>query len=78
MGGGLFMSGIEVTNILIGLLIAIIGYVWQRFEKRMDKFEQTVQNILLSDISHQKDIDSLKENYKDHETRITKLEDERL
>jgi uncharacterized membrane-anchored protein YhcB (DUF1043 family) len=78
MGGGLFMSGIEVTNILIGLLIAIIGYVWQRFEKRMDKFEQTVQNILLSDISHQKDIDSLKENYKDHENRITKLEDERL
>lgn len=72
------MSSTEVTNILIGLLIAIIGYVWQRFEKRMDKFEQTVQNILLSDISHQKDIDNLKENYKDHETRITKLEDERL
>ena len=72
------MNGIELTNILIGLLIAVIGYVWQRFEKRMDKFEQYVQNILMSDVSHQKDIDRLKEDVKDHETRITKLEDDRL
>lgn len=72
------MNGIELTNILIGLLIAVIGYVWQRFEKRMDKFERYVQNILMSDVSHQKDIDRLKEDVKDHETRITKLEDERL
>ena len=72
------MNGIELTNILIGLLIAVIGYVWQRFEKRMDKFERYVQNILMSDVSHQKDIDRLKEDVKDHETRITKLEDDRL
>mgnify|MGYP001005754283 CR=1 FL=1 len=72
------MTGIELTNVLIGVLIAVIGYVWKRFEKRMDKFEETVQSILLSDVSHQKDIDRLKEDYRDHENRITKLEDERL
>lgn len=72
------MTGIELTNVLIGLLVGVIVYVWKRFEKRMDKFEQTVQNILLSDISHQKDIDRLKDDYRDHETRITKLEDERF
>jgi len=72
------MTGIELTNVLIGLLVGVIVYVWKRFEKRMDKFEQTVQNILLSDISHQKDIDRLKDDYRDHENRITKLEDERL
>ena len=72
------MTGIELTNVLIGLLVSVIVYVWKRFEKRMDKFEQTVQNILLSDISYQKDIDRLKDDYRDHENRITKLEDERL
>ena len=72
------MTGIELTNVLIGLLVGVIVYGWKRFEKRMDKFEQTVQNILLSDISHQKDIDRLKDDYRDHENRITKLEDERL
>ncbi len=72
------MTGIELTNVLIGMLIAVIGFIGAKMYSKLEAFEKTVQNILMSDISHQKDIDSLKENYKDHETRITKLEDERL
>lgn len=72
------MTGIELTNVLIGMLIAVIGFIGAKMYSKLEAFEKTVQNILMSDISHQKDIDNLKENYKDHETRITKLEDERL
>lgn len=68
------MNGIELTNILIGLLIAVIAYVWQRFEKRMDKFEDTVQTILLEDVRAGKDIESIQKVQENHEHRITELE----
>jgi hypothetical protein len=68
------MTPQELTNILIGLLIAIIGYIGKMLIGKIDKFEQTVQNILLSDVSNKKDIERLKDDITDHEVRIVRLE----
>jgi hypothetical protein len=40
----------------------------------LDKFEKIVETILLSDVGMKKDIENIKEDLKDHETRIQKLE----
>ena len=68
------MTSQELTNVLIGIVIAIIGYIGQMLIKKIDKFEQTVQGILMSDVSNKKDIERLKDDVSDHETRIVKLE----
>jgi len=68
------MTSQELTNVLIGIVIAIIGYIGQMLIKKIDKFEQTVQGILMSDISNKKDIERLKDDVSDHEIRIVKLE----
>ena len=68
------MTPQELTNVLIGAVIAIIGYIGQMLIKKIDKFEQTVQGILMSDVSNKKDIERLKDDVSDHETRIVKLE----
>jgi len=68
------MTPQELTNILIGLLIAIIGYIGKMLIGKIVKFEQTVQNILLSDVSNKKDIERLKDDVSDHEVRIVRLE----
>ena len=68
------MTSQELTNVLIGIVIAIIGYIGQMLIKKIDKFEQTVQNILLSDVSNKKDIERLKDDVSDHEVRIVRLE----
>lgn len=68
------MTPQELTNILIGLLIAIIGYIGKRLIGKIDKFEQTVQGILMSDVSNKKDIERLKDDITDHEVRIVRLE----
>lgn len=68
------MTPQELTNVLIGAVIAIIGYIGQMLIKKIDKFEQTVQGILMSDVSNKKDIERLKDDMSDHEVRIVKLE----
>ena len=68
------MTPQELTNVLIGVVIAIIGYIGQMLIKKIDKFEQTVQGILMSDVSNKKDIERLKDDVSDHEIRIVKLE----
>ena len=68
------MTSQELTNVLIGIVIAIIGYIGQMLIKKIDKFEQTVQGILMSDVSNKKDIERLKDDVSDHEVRIVRLE----
>jgi len=68
------MTPQELTNVLIGIVIAIIGYIGQMLIKKIDKFEQTVQNILMSDVSNKKDIERMKDDISDHEVRIVRLE----
>lgn len=68
------MSSAEITNLLIFMVLGLISYVSKRMIDKMDSFEKTVQDILLSDIAVKKDIEQHGEVLKNHEERITKLE----
>jgi len=68
------MTTAMLTNFLLTIVIALIGFVSNQFIKRLDRFERIVQGILMSDVAVNKDIDQLKSDVKDHETRISKLE----
>lgn len=68
------MTSVQITNLLITILIALISWLAKRLIDKIDKFEQTVQDILMSDIVNKKEIEVLKEDVKDHEIRISKLE----
>lgn len=68
------MSSAEITNILIFMVLGLISYVSKRMIDKMDSFEKTVQDILMSDIATKKDIEQHGEVLKNHEERITKLE----
>ena len=63
-----------ITNVLIGIVIALIGFLGKELVKRLDRFEKIVQGILMSDVAVSKDLEKLKEDVKDHENRISKLE----
>jgi hypothetical protein len=68
------MKSIELTNLLIGIVIALISYVSKRMIDKMDLFEKRMSDILISDMANKKDIEVLKTDVKDHEVRISKLE----
>lgn len=68
------MDAVMITNVLIGIVIALIGFVSNQVVKRLDRFERIVQGILMSDVAVNKDIEQLKEDVKDHEQRISQLE----
>ena len=68
------MSTAMITNVLIGIVIALIGFLGKELVKRLDRFEKIVQGILMSDVAVSKDLEKLKEDVKDHEDRISKLE----
>jgi hypothetical protein len=68
------MSSAEITNILIFLVLGLISYVSKRMIDKMDSFEKTVQDILMSNIATKKDIEQHEKILDNHEERITKLE----
>jgi len=68
------MTTAMMTNVLIGVVIALIGFVSKELVKRLDRFEKIVQGILMSDVAVSKDLEQLKEDVRDHETRISQLE----
>jgi len=68
------MSSITLTNLLIGIVITMLGYLGKRMIEKLDAFEHAVQDILISDIANKKDIEALKEDVRDHEERLVKLE----
>jgi hypothetical protein len=68
------MTTAMMTNFLITIVIALIGYVSNQFIKRLDRFERIVQGILMSDVAVSKDLEQLKSDVKDHEQRISQLE----
>ena len=68
------MSSITLTNLLIGIVITMLGYLGKRMIEKLDAFESAVQDILISDIANKKDIEALKEDVRDHEERLVKLE----
>lgn len=68
------MTTAMMTNFLITIVIALIGYVSNQFIKRLDRFEKIVQGILMSDVAVSKDIEQIKSDVRDHENRISQLE----
>lgn len=68
------MTSQELTNYLILIVIGIVGYLGKTFIDKLDKFEKKVENILLDNVSHAKDIERLASDVEDHEIRIKKLE----
>lgn len=71
------MEIITLTNLLITILIMIVAYIGKKVDERIQSIGKDIQNILLSDLEHKKDIEFLKDNYDDHEVRITNLETKR-
>jgi hypothetical protein len=68
------MNTADLTNLLIGIVISLIIFVAKLFIQKLDKFEKIVETILLSDVGMKKDIENMKEDLKEHEIRIQKLE----
>jgi len=68
------MTSGELTNLLIIILISLVGFIANLFVKKIERFEKTIQNILISDVANKKDINSIQVELDNHERRIIKLE----
>ena len=68
------MDNAQLTNVLMTAILGLIAFVSNIFIKKMDRFERKIEQILLSDVAINKDIDVIKSDIVDHETRITNLE----
>jgi hypothetical protein len=55
-------------------ILAMIGFVSNIFIKKLDRFEKKMEQILMSDVAINKDIEVIKDDIVDHEVRITNLE----
>ena len=64
----------EITNFLICVLIAIIGWYTNRITVKIDELVKTIQDMLITNMAVEKDIETIKDNVEEHEKRITKLE----
>lgn len=64
----------ELTNFLICILIAIIGWYTNRITVKIDELVKTIQDMLITNMAVEKDIETMKDNVNDHEERISKLE----
>ena len=64
----------QFTNILLITLISLLGAISKIFYDKMDHVLRRIEQILLSDKAQEKDIENMKEDIRDHETRISKLE----
>jgi len=68
------MDNAQLTNVLMTGILAMIGFVSNIFIKKMDRFEKKMEEILMSNVSINKDIEVIKKDVDNHEVRITSLE----
>lgn len=68
------MDNAQLTNVLMTCILGLIAFVSNIFIKKMDRFEKKIEQILMSDVAMNKDIEVIKSDISDHETRITNLE----
>jgi tetrahydromethanopterin S-methyltransferase subunit A len=68
------MDNAQLTNVLMTGILAMIGFVSNIFIKKLDRFEKKIEQILMSDVAINKDIDTIKSDIDNHESRITNLE----
>jgi hypothetical protein len=55
-------------------IFGLVAFVSKIFLTKMDRFDKKIERILMSDVALTKDVENIKEDIKDHEVRITKLE----
>jgi hypothetical protein len=68
------MDNAQLTNVLMTAIFALVAFVSNMFLKKIDRFEKKIEQILLSDVAINKDIEVIKTDIVDHEVRITHLE----
>jgi hypothetical protein len=68
------MTTAMITNFLMMAIFSLVAFVSNIFIKKMDRFEKKIEQILMSDVAINKDIEVIKSDIDDHETRITNLE----
>jgi hypothetical protein len=68
------MDNAQLTNVLMTAIFALVAFVSNIFIKKIDRFEKKIEQILLSDVAINKDIEVMKDDIVNHETRITNLE----
>jgi hypothetical protein len=68
------MTTAMITNFLMMAIFSLVAFVSNIFIKKMDRFEKKIEQILMSDVAINKDIEVIKSDIDNHETRITKLE----
>jgi hypothetical protein len=68
------MDNAQLTNVLMTGILAMIGFVSNIFIKKLDRFEKKIEQILMSDVAINKDIEVIKKDVDNHEVRITHLE----
>lgn len=68
------MTTAMITNFLMMAIFSLVAFVSNIFLRKIDRFEKKIEQILMSDVAINKDIEVLKSDVDNHETRITNLE----
>jgi hypothetical protein len=68
------MTTAMITNFLMMAIFSLVAFVSNIFIKKMDRFEKKIEEILMSDVAINKDIEVIKSDIDNHEVRITNLE----
>lgn len=63
-----------ITNFLMAAIFGLVAFVSNIFLRKIDRFEKKVEDILMSDVAINKDIEVIKDDIENHEVRITNLE----
>lgn len=68
------MTTAMITNFLMMAIFGLVAFVSNIFIKKIDRFEKKIEQILMSDVAINKDIEVIKSDIDNHEVRITNLE----
>jgi len=63
-----------ITNILLSFLIALLSFMGKAMYDKIEKLIVEIRQIMLNDVANAKDIEILKDSVKDHEHRLSNLE----
>lgn len=68
------MDNAQLTNVLMTAIFGLVAFVSNIFIKKMDRFEKKIEQILMSDVAINKDIEVMRLDIDNHEVRINNLE----
>jgi len=67
----------ELTNILITALIALVGGIAKIFYDKFEVFSKKFEALLINEVKHDGNIQQLRKEVDDHEERISEIEKDR-